>query len=233
MDSEFVAPSFLEYRERYLENLTPDLVRKKSLRYGLSVEQIGDSWMLSEAGVFSRYLYDFDLSVSDFDGKDCVDIGCGFGLFRKAIMRCASPRRFVNLDYCLNPFGQSGVVDVAADASVMPFLKESFDIVLVYGSILGISREGEGFDVMEPGPINEIVRILRPGGAAKIGPLSLLRSCWRSQADIDFYLQNCRVRILDYIVSFKEQFPEARFKFYRNIDAENHDLFDEWLEICK
>lgn len=219
--------------KRYLESLTPDWVSKESLQYGLSVEQIGGSWMLSEAGVFFRYLYDFDLSVSDFDGKDCIDVGCGFGLFKKAIMKCASPRRFVNLDYCLNPFGQAGVVDVAADAYVMPFLKESFDIVLVYGSVLGIFRKGDGFEVKKPDPINEIIRILRPGGVAKIGPLSLFRLCWRSQADIDFYLQNCRGQILDYMISFKEQFPEIKFKFYRNIDTENHDLFDEWLEIWK
>lgn len=199
--------------------------------YKLDTNPIPENWNRSEADVAMRHFLDFELNPSDFSDKDVIDIGCGPGFLKKTILRLSSPKRYVNLD--INSSLEN--LDIVADAAHIPFKDNSFDLVLSFGSITGVRWEDfptcNHLCVYPFEPLWEVVRILRSGGIAKIGPISLLRSCWKNENDGTKY-ESVRHEFVKFATSAKEKFPSLEVEFSRIIDGETGH-FDEWMTFLK
>lgn len=200
--------------------------------YKLDTNPTPENWNRSEADVVIRHFLDFELGPDDFNGKDVIDIGCGPGFLKKTILRISSPKTYVNLD--INSFLEN--LDIVADAAHIPFKNDSFDLVLSFGSIAGVLWGDlptcSYLLVVHPfDPLYEVVRILRRGGVAKIGPISLLRSCWKNEGDGAKY-ESVRHEFISFAALAKEKFPSLEIEFSRIIDKETN-RFDEWMTFRK
>lgn len=199
--------------------------------YKLDTNPTPENWNRSEADVAIRYFLDFEIGPSDFKGKDVIDIGCGPGFLKKTILRLSSPKTYVNLD--INSSLEN--LDIVADAAHIPFKDDSFDLVLSFGSVAGVCWGDlpicSYLCVYPFDPLWEIVRILRSGGIAKIGPISLLRSCWKNENDGAKY-ESVRHEFVNFATTLEEKFPCLKIEFYRIIDNET-GRFDEWMTIRK
>ncbi|QQG45994.1 MAG: methyltransferase domain-containing protein [Candidatus Niyogibacteria bacterium] len=199
--------------------------------YKFGVNPIPENWNRSEADVAIRYFLDLELNPSDFNDNDVIDIGCGPGFFKKTILRIGSPKTYINLD--INPFLEN--LDIIADAARMPFKDNSFDLVLSFGSIAGVRwNDFQTRSYLCVNPLDslwEVARILRSGGVAKIGPISLLRSCWKNENDGVKY-ESVRHEFFNFATLLKEKFPCLEIEFYRIIDS-GTGRFDEWMTFRK
>ncbi len=117
-----------------------------------------DSWIEGQSG--EDY---FDKAVlAAAEGKDVIDIGCGWAEFTLTVARVA--RRIVGIDFSRNAISKAlenskalkaGNVDFRlADARKIPFPDGSFD--------LGFSRRGPAMESLLS--ITEAFRVLRTGG---------------------------------------------------------------------
>jgi ubiquinone/menaquinone biosynthesis C-methylase UbiE len=114
-----------------------------------------------------KYLPDF-AQFGDFAGKDVLEIGVGMGADHAEIAK-ASPRSLHGIDLTpravqhtaerLRLLGLHTVVNVA-DAERLPFDDASFDRVYSWG-VIHHSPDTQG-------AANEIFRVLRPGGTARV-----------------------------------------------------------------
>jgi SAM-dependent methyltransferase len=108
-------------------------------------------------------LYHRVASQVDLKGKDVMEVSCGHGGAASYVMRYMSPATYTGLD--LNPSGIAfckrvhtlpGLDFVQGDAENLPFPDQSFDAV--------INVEAAHLYPDYPRFLNEVARVLRPGG---------------------------------------------------------------------
>lgn len=209
------------YSLDYLTSLNQNLL-------SLSDEPVFVDWPISVRDVVVRYLYHFGLEPFYFVNKEVVDIGCGHGLFKRGIESLVTLKNFVNLD--IND--QRLSPDVIADAARLPLADESFDLVLAFGSIAGVYWVGEALDQLEVLPFDplwEIARILRTGGLAKIGPISLLSGYWKDD-NTGFLYEKIRPKFVSVLTKIKHKYPNTEIEITRQVYEKR---FDEWITLKK
>jgi len=123
----------------------------------------------------------------DPSAQDVLDACTGTGELILTAARHGRGVRHVASDFCV-PMLSAGIADnglgdaarvLAADTQRLPFADESFDAVMVGFGLRNLGELQRGLD--------EIARILRPGGQILVLEFFRVRRAWM-QAPIDFYL---------------------------------------------
>ena len=160
-------------------------------------------------------LKNVDLSWSDIEQKDILDIGSGESALAQEATRRGSTARITSLDRKVekNWLGLPGQVKkrlLQAEGEALPFSESSFDYAIMHGSA--------GSDV-----IPEAVRVLRPGGELRMAPLAgMLLEYW----NISYYLDKVKGRPQQEIVQLLEDFD-------RRIEEADGWLPNEYVKLRK
>ena len=121
---------------------------------------------LSPADEHDRYfiqLYHRTATQVDLEGKRVLEVGCGHGGGASYLTRTVHPASYVGLDvnpagvaFCQGRHHVAGLEFVEGDAENLPFPDETFDAV--------INVESSHLYQQVPRFLDEVVRVLRPGG---------------------------------------------------------------------
>lgn len=90
--------------------------------------------------------------------KTILDVGCGTGIYHKAIMETGHAHHYVGIDLSTGMLAEHEARDRVASADVLqlPFANDSFDVIMANHMLYHVS------DI--DAAITEIHRILKPGG---------------------------------------------------------------------
>lgn len=116
-----------------------------------------------ESNRFSAQLYNAVVRPADLRGKDVLEVGSGRGGGASFITRYFFPRRYVGVDLAAKAVAMAnthhrlpGLSFQQGDAEKLQFLPESFDVV--------VNVESSHTYPSVPRFVNEVYRVLRPGG---------------------------------------------------------------------
>lgn len=118
---------------------------------------------------FQSYVEDFRLTPEDFD-KKILDVGAGAAQFAKWAKEHGASREIYSLEPKKEYLAEKDK-SVVARAETMPFMKDSFDLVLSDSAIPNVYKGEGNADVVEKKVINslqEMVRVVRPGGEIRL-----------------------------------------------------------------
>jgi ubiquinone/menaquinone biosynthesis C-methylase UbiE len=112
---------------------------------------------------FSTNMYHQTISEVNLEGKDVLEVGCGRGGGANYISRYMKPKTYIGLDLnqkvvkaCNKKFNNPGLSFVQGCADDLPFNDQEFD------AIVNVESSRCYPDV--PGFLQEVYRVLRPGG---------------------------------------------------------------------
>ncbi len=116
-----------------------------------------------EVNRYSIQLYHFLVSILEVRGKEILEVGSGRGGGANYVKKYLQPKKITGLDIAHNAVklanekhAEAGLTFVQGNAENLPFVDESFDVVInveschAYGSV--------------PAFLKEVKRVLRPGG---------------------------------------------------------------------
>jgi len=131
-------------------------------------------------------LEDFDISP----GNTVADLGCGGGWILQKLAR--RPQQVIGVDFSRTMLENAGRLNpeqtfVCADIARLPFKKEVFDRVLCYFVFINFVD-----DDLIVQSLNDIVRLLKPGGRALIGQLPDGEESEVYDREKKRYIQYCR-----------------------------------------
>lgn len=142
---------------------------------------------------FRQYLGRLELRESNLIGKTILDLGAGTGEFGEVANQLLDTR-VISLDQVklFHP-------NVQADALALPFSENIFDIVISHGSLPAVlqsisddkSRQDAVSSLFE-----EAVRVLKPGGQIKMGPVPL------PELEYDEERRNLNIKLLNEIKDY-------------------------------
>ncbi len=116
---------------------------------------------------FGDYLLHLNLRISDLKNKNILDIGCGWGAFKRMSAKFKIFKNCVNLDRLINRYNP----DVLAKSEALPFKDNVFDLVLANCSVpIMTATEAKRFDLISV-EISEMIRVTKIGGIIKIYPI--------------------------------------------------------------
>ncbi len=104
-----------------------------------------------EVQVLTAFVHDYDLG-----SKRVLEVGCGRGAFENVV------ERWVGLDVAMTGAGSGGKPFVRASATAIPFAAGSFDGLWSITTLEHVPQPEAALD--------EIVRVLKPGGVAYLAP---------------------------------------------------------------
>ncbi len=120
-----------------------------------------------------RHLTAYHYALRFVEGHKILDYGCGAGYGTNLIWRRGRPREVVGIDlspeaiaYCRNTYADLASHYQTMTAGDVPFGDRSFDVVLLFQVIEHVADDVRALD--------EIRRILRPGGVALLTTPNLL-----------------------------------------------------------
>ncbi len=119
------------------------------------------------AAAFYRHIsYRLGITPEDIENKTVADLGCGEEAYLGEGLKKEFPSAHVlNID--VHYKGEK--IDVQADAQCLPFTDETFDTVLAHHSVpVSENIMGNPLKTMQ-----EMVRVLKPGGVIRIVPFEL------------------------------------------------------------
>jgi len=126
---------------------------------------------------FQEYMVNLGLKIEDISGK-VLDIGAGEAFFAKYIEEHNLSKQIVSLDESTegNFIHKKGAV--RGSAELLPFKDGEFDIVISHASVpralyLELTREnGEELKSKLFAVLKEMLRVVRPGGQVRFGPIA-------------------------------------------------------------
>jgi ubiquinone/menaquinone biosynthesis C-methylase UbiE len=131
-------------------------------------------------GVFgTRRVYEKALALFNLsEGQQLLDVGCGTGTFLKLVQKKFPLARCMGIDVSADmltearKMADSSIVFTEADASALPFPNESIDCVV---SFLSFHHMPDGIKIRA---VQEIARVLRPGGKCLIVDFGRAETKW-------------------------------------------------------
>jgi len=119
--------------------------------------------------VFQRYVEDLRLSPEDFN-KKILDVGAGAAQFAKWAKEHGVSREIYSLEPKKEYLAEKDK-SVVARAETMPFIDETFDLVVSNSAIPNVYKDEGNADVMKEKVINnlrEMMRVIKPGGEIRL-----------------------------------------------------------------
>ena len=136
------------------------------MNYGYAPSSNEPLLALNKEEEINRYpiqLYHYLAAKVPFNGLEVLEVGSGRGGGAAYLKKYLNPKKIIGLDIAINAvtlaneyFGSAGIAFVQGSAEQLPFLNESFDVVIniesshTYGSV--------------PLFLSEVKRVLRKGG---------------------------------------------------------------------
>jgi ubiquinone/menaquinone biosynthesis C-methylase UbiE len=180
------------------------------------------SW--EEAKTVALYFLHLDLRVNDILDKKIIDIGSGEGEFKKFLQKTG-----ISGDKIIN-FNDSGLnADVVGKAEELPFQNESFDLVIAHCSV-PIMTATLGDYRMIPKSLQEMLRVVRPGGSVKVFPVALVR---RDVEDMQREYLQLGSTVLEELENIHKRYPDVKIKIVETIDQDENANVKWLLEISK
>ena len=124
----------------------------------------------SDEDVFRGYMEDLRLTPADLN-KRILDVGAGSAQFS----RWAKEHGVSNQIYSLElkkEYIQEKEKSVSARAEAIPFISESFDLIVSNGAIPNVLIDGGRVEAIKESvssSVQEMMRVLRPGGEIRLG----------------------------------------------------------------
>ncbi len=112
---------------------------------------------------FERYAEDLFLDENALDGKKILDVGSNIPLFRDYLEGKYPETKVINIDQEFNTS-----LDAQALAEHLPFADNSFDLIVAHSSLTGWGIYENVEQILQ-----EFIRVLRPNGEIRIGPIMI------------------------------------------------------------